>query len=144
RRLEGMEGIGKREAAMSYALDRVSMDEPAWTFLAARLYLLGLYSEAAANRGAVGAGMYGPFHPLLAELQEKGISSPALLERYSLEEIEELGALIDPAKDELFTYIGLFLLADRYLAKDHDGQLFELPQERFLIIAMTLMQEEPK
>ena len=35
-------------------------------------------------------------------------------------------------------------LADRYLATSHDKRVYELPQERFLIIAMTLMSQEKK
>ncbi|MEH7306237.1 ribonucleoside-diphosphate reductase subunit alpha, partial [Neobacillus drentensis] len=49
---------------------------------------------------------------------------------------------INPDKDFLFNYIGLFLLADRYLAQDHNRNVYELPQERFMIIAMTLMKYE--
>jgi ribonucleoside-diphosphate reductase alpha chain len=38
----------------------------------------------------------------------------------------------------------LLTLADRYLATSHDKRVYELPQERFLIIAMTLMSQEKK
>ncbi|HZH58896.1 MAG TPA: ribonucleoside-diphosphate reductase subunit alpha, partial [Metabacillus sp.] len=41
-------------------------------------------------------------------------------------------------------YIGLRTLSDRYLTKDFSKQVFELPQERFLVIAMTLMAKENK
>src|SRR5699024_6420661 len=33
-------------------------------------------------------------------------------------------------------------LATRYLATDHDKNIYELPQERWMIIAMHLMQNE--
>ena len=39
------------ETALHYALNRIAMDEPDWTFLAARLYLQKLYKGAAENRG---------------------------------------------------------------------------------------------
>ncbi|MTD31985.1 ribonucleoside-diphosphate reductase subunit alpha [Planomicrobium sp. YIM 101495] len=144
KRLEKTEAASACQKAMGYALDRISMNEPSWTFLAARLHLIELYGTAAANRGTGDSGTYGSFYPLLQQLTAKGIYSERLLDTYSAEEIEELSQVIDPTKDELFTYIGLFLLADRYLAKDHEGHVYELPQERFLIIAMTLMQEEPE
>lgn len=38
----------------------------------------------------------------------------------------------------------MLTLADRYLATSHDKRVYELPQERFLIIAMTLMSQEKK
>ncbi|MBR7514066.1 hypothetical protein KC219_28300, partial [Mycobacterium tuberculosis] len=51
--------------------------------------------------------------------------------------------MIDPDRDRLFAYNGLYLLATRYLATDHSRGVFELPQERWLTIALYLMQHEP-
>ncbi|HDM9244211.1 TPA: ribonucleoside-diphosphate reductase subunit alpha, partial [Listeria innocua] len=45
---------------------------------------------------------------------------------------------------KLFTYNGLYLLATRYLATDSERNVYELPQERWLTIALYLMQNEPK
>ncbi|HAC2552528.1 TPA_asm: ribonucleoside-diphosphate reductase subunit alpha, partial [Listeria monocytogenes] len=39
---------------------------------------------------------------------------------------------------------GLYLLATRYLATDSERNVYELPQERWLTIALYLMQNEPK
>ena len=50
--------------------------------------------------------------------------------------------MIVQERDYLFTYIGLKTLLDRYVAKDFDKTIVELPQERWLIIAMTLMKDE--
>ena len=47
-----------------------------------------------------------------------------------------------PERDYLFTYIGLKTLLDRYVARDFDKTIVELPQERWLMIAMTLMKDE--
>lgn len=132
------------EQSMLYSLNRISMAEPNWTFVAAEMYLDGLYHTAAKSRNYEVSSKYGDFYRLIEELSRIGIYSGDLLAAYSKEEIDELGAEIDPERDLLFNYIGLFLLADRYLAKDYEGNLFELPQERFLVIAMTLMQKEPK
>ncbi|MCK9910725.1 ribonucleoside-diphosphate reductase subunit alpha, partial [Microbacteriaceae bacterium K1510] len=54
----------------------------------------------------------------------------------------ELGAYIQPDRDHLFNYAGLRLLSERYLIKDYDGGVMELPQERFMIIAMHLAMKE--
>ncbi|MBE3569455.1 MAG: ribonucleoside-diphosphate reductase subunit alpha [Bacillales bacterium] len=126
-------------------LGNISVEEPDWTFAAAKLFAGLLYTEAAANRGYdPGETGYGPFYPLIEHLTEIGIYDPVLLETYTKQEIEELEATIDPNKDELFTYIGLRTLSDRYLAKDYEKRTMELPQERWMIIAMSLMQKEPK
>ncbi|MBI0580358.1 ribonucleoside-diphosphate reductase subunit alpha [Neobacillus cucumis] len=130
------------QQALMYALNRIAMDQPNWTFVAARLYLQELYREAARNRGYSQEEQYGDFYQLIRTLTEKGIYSSELLDSYGQGEIEQLGREIIPERDHLFNYIGLFLLADRYLAKDYERNLYELPQERFMVIAMTLMQKE--
>ncbi|PKH12231.1 ribonucleoside-diphosphate reductase subunit alpha [Planomicrobium sp. MB-3u-38] len=138
-----LDGKVDTEQSMLYALNRISMDEPNWTFLAAEIYCSELYRQAAASRGYEAQEKYGDFYQLVEKLSRIGIYSNDLLTAYSETEIRELGAVIDPERDQLFNYIGLFLLADRYLAKDYEGNLHELPQERFLVIAMALMQNEP-
>ncbi|WP_102028804.1 ribonucleoside-diphosphate reductase subunit alpha [Salirhabdus sp. Marseille-P4669] len=132
------------EHIINYALNNIAMDKPDWTYVAAWTYLKELYKKASENRGYEAALKYGNFYYLIDTLTKRGIYSTAILESYSIEEITELGKEINANRDLLFNYIGLFLLADRYLAKDHDGNVFELPQERFMIIAMTLMQKEDK
>ena len=132
------------ERLMYYALNKISMDQPNWTFIAAQAYLNELYDLAAKNRGYDPSHKYADFYALMKILKEKGIYSVDLLDSYSEEEVGELATEINPDRDQLFNYIGLFLLADRYLARDHDRNLYELPQERFMIIAMHLMKNENK
>ncbi|ANU24767.1 ribonucleoside-diphosphate reductase subunit alpha [Planococcus donghaensis] len=134
----------KGEQSLLYALNHITMDQPDWTYVAAELYASDLYKKAAEHREYSASEKYGDFYKLIQELTQVGIYSTELLSAYTQEEITELGQEIDAERDLLFNYIGLFLLADRYLAKDYEGRLFELPQERFLVIAMTLMQNEPK
>ncbi|SDC05288.1 ribonucleoside-diphosphate reductase alpha chain [Pelagirhabdus alkalitolerans] len=131
-----------RDTALFYALNQIAMDAPDWTFISANFYLDQLYEQASKNRGYDEVKKYGDFNQLISTLIEKGIYSKQLHNSYTAEEIKQLQEAIDPSRDELFNYIGLFLLSDRYLARDHDRNLYELPQERFMIIAMTLMQNE--
>lgn len=129
------------------ALELVSKEEANWTYVAARAYLNGLYKQAARNRGykAYPDRPYGSFPRLVAQLVEQGIYQEELLTAYSQRELEELGGMIDHERDHLFTYIGVVTLTERYLACDFTGRIYELPQERFLIIAMQLMmQEQPE
>jgi len=126
------------------SLERISIDEPDWTYVASTVYLDQLYTKAAKSRNYDGSLKYSSFDDLLDVLTDKGIYNNQLVTSYTKEEINELASIIDPSKDSLFTYIGLLTLADRYLAKSHEGDVYELPQERFLIIAMTLMMKEEK
>ncbi|PKR83549.1 ribonucleoside-diphosphate reductase subunit alpha [Heyndrickxia camelliae] len=126
------------------ALDNITIEEPQWTYVASRLFLKRIYKEAAYNRSYDDSKKYGNFYGLLKTLGEKGIYSELILKEYTREEIELAEGFIDPDKDNLFTYIGLKTLVDRYLAKDHDGKIFELPQERALVVSMVLMSKEDK
>lgn len=126
------------------AIENIDEANPDWTFLASRLYLKGLYKQAAANRGHDSNKKYGDFYKLIDLLTNKGIYSPLLLEKYTEEDIIYFARKIDPERDLLFDYLGLYTLATRYLATDHAKQVFELPQERWMIIAMHLMQNEPR
>lgn len=126
------------------ALERITVEEPDWTYVAAAFYLRTLYANASRNRGGDKAYARETFYELLKTLTDQGIYNYELLECYSKEEIEQLASEIEPERDLLFTYIGLRTLADRYLTKDYDKNIVELPQERFLIIAMTLMMKEPE
>jgi ribonucleoside-diphosphate reductase alpha chain len=124
------------------ALENIDIGSPDWTFVAAYVHLRSLYKEASRNRVYDASKKYGDFYALLQTLTNKGVYSPLLLERYTKEEIAELAEIIEPERDKLFTYIGLKTLSDRYLSTDKDCNIYELPQERWLIIAMHLMSEE--
>ncbi|MBT2759978.1 ribonucleoside-diphosphate reductase subunit alpha [Paenibacillus sp. ISL-20] len=128
------------------ALELISKEEPNWKFVAARSLLTSLYKKAAYNRHykSYPDEPYGSFYNLITELVKKGIYRDELLSAYSKEDIDELGAFINPEKDLLFDYIGLLTLDERYLAKDFDGRVMELPQERYMIIAMDIMRNEPQ
>ncbi|HLR51729.1 MAG TPA: ribonucleoside-diphosphate reductase subunit alpha [Candidatus Avamphibacillus sp.] len=126
------------------AIENIDEANPDWTFLASRLYLNELYRQAAINRGYDSEGQYGDFYELIHLLTEKGIYSPSLLDNYSEEDICYFSKRIVPERDLLFDYLGLYTFSTRYLATDHAKQVFELPQERWMIIAMHLMQNEPQ
>ncbi|GAA0429824.1 MAG: ribonucleoside-diphosphate reductase subunit alpha [Bacillota bacterium] len=126
------------------ALENIDESEPEWTYLASRIYLQELYRQAGENRQYDGHAKYGDFYALLNMLTDKKIYKPTLLDTYTKEEIDYFAQQINAAKDLSFTYLGLYTLATRYLATDHDKNVFELPQERWMVIAMTLMQHEDK
>ncbi|WP_243854941.1 ribonucleoside-diphosphate reductase subunit alpha [Halalkalibacterium halodurans] len=128
------------ESMRMKAMDEISAEQPEWTFITARIYLEELYNSVKEQRGLVKP--YTQFYELIEVLVDKGIYEKDLLNRYTKEEINELGEHLNQEKDELFTYIGLKTLADRYLARLYDRTLMELPQERFMVIAMSLMKKE--
>jgi ribonucleoside-diphosphate reductase alpha chain len=126
------------------AVERISSFEPEWTYVAAHFYLKRLYRLSAASRRTDSDRGYGSFYELINTLVEMGIYDQQLLNSYTRDEIDTIEKMIEPEKDRLFTYIGLLTIAERYLARSHQGEFLELPQERFMVIAMTLLANEPK
>ncbi|WP_264371423.1 ribonucleoside-diphosphate reductase subunit alpha [Virgibacillus necropolis] len=126
------------------ALSNIDEEHPDWTYVAAMIYSEWLYNQAAKNRNYDYEKKYGSLYKLISEITEIGIYDQGLLHTYDKDEVDQLERLIRPERDQLFTFIGLKTLADRYLAKNYTKEIYELPQERFMIIAMTLMQDEPK
>lgn len=121
---------------------RVDVTAPAWEAFAARIYLHRLYKRASRNRFYDVGEKYGSYVGLQESLADRNVYSNDILRAYSKEELVEAGKMIDPARDLLFTYNGLYLLATRYLATDTSRAVYELPQERWLTIALYLMQDE--
>ncbi|NLW96901.1 MAG: ribonucleoside-diphosphate reductase subunit alpha, partial [Xanthomonadaceae bacterium] len=121
---------------------RVDLTAPEWEHFAARIYLHRLYKRASRNRFYDAAQKYGSYVGLQESLADRNIYSNDILRAYSKEELEQAGRMIDPGRDRLFTYNGLYLLATRYLATDNARNVYELPQERWLTIALYLMQNE--
>lgn len=121
---------------------RVDVAAPEWEYFAARLYLHRLYKRASRNRFYDTEQKYGSYVGLQESLADRNVYSNDILRAYSKEELQEAGRMIEPERDKLFAYNGLYLLATRYLATDQTRGVFELPQERWLTIALYLMQNE--
>ncbi len=135
------------------AAEKVSPEKPDWQFAAARLLLYDLYKKVAHIRGYEVkdelSKEYRPynvegFYDFLKKYVEAGIYGEYLLENYTEEEIRELARHIKPERDLNFNYTGIKILADRYLVRDEEGRVIELPQEMYLLIAMTLAIPEKK
>lgn len=132
------------EWASAMILEAVSyIDEsaPFWTFVAARMLLIRIYAEQRTRRGVE---EYTDFADNVERLVEAGLYTDKLTTKYTREELQKAGSFIRRENDELFTYIGLKTFVDRYVAVDHSKNTVELPQERWLVIALTLMQDEAK
>ena len=76
---------------------------------------------------------------------ERKVYDPAILEKYSLDEIKILNKYIKHQRDENFTYAGLRQIVDKYLCQDRSsGEIFESPQMMYMMIAATLFAEYPE
>lgn len=115
------------------AADKIEIDRPEWSFVAARIFLFDLYHRVGSNNE----------YPSLREYLMKGISlgriQSEFIQKYDL---DLLNNYIMPERDFQFSYLGIYTLYDRYLLKDTDGNPIELPQHMFMAIAMYLAQNE--
>ncbi len=151
--VEGLEGVSQSElevdaklqfqdmmkteeiqlALIKTAVDKIDIDRPNWTFVAARLFLYDIYHKV--------SGFTGYIH--LREYFERGEKEGRILlglkEKYDLDDLNDY---IKPERDLQFTYLGIRTLYDRYLIKDREGRPIELPQHLFMAVAMFLAQNE--
>lgn len=126
--------VQKVDDGFGNMVNRMNQD---WQFVAARLYLFDLYKEAAITRKYKAFG-YGNFPALVKTLVAEKRYADFFVTGYTDDELQELGDYIKPKRDYLFNYEGIKLLSDRYLVKGYDKEVYELPQERFMAIAMHL------
>jgi ribonucleoside-diphosphate reductase alpha chain len=134
-----------QKTLIKLASEKTSVENTKWQFVAAKLLAYDLYKQASMNRGYKKKvfGYYG-FPKFVKELVEQGLYGEYLTKNYTYGDLVELGNYIDPERDNLLTYAGIKLLSDKYLVKGYKHEILELPQERFMIVAMTLACVEKK
>ncbi|WP_456391871.1 ribonucleoside-diphosphate reductase subunit alpha, partial [Nitratifractor sp.] len=115
------------------AVDKIDIDRPNWTFVAARLFLYDLYHKVSGFTG------YNHLREYFERGEQEGRILLGLKEKYDLDDLNDY---IRPERDLQFTYLGIRTLYDRYLIKDREGQPIELPQQLFMAVAMFLAQNE--
>jgi len=139
--IDGMNSSDIQDALIKTAVEKIDIDVPNWTFVAARLFLYDLYHRV----GIATYGVKGEAYRHLKEYINFGIEAgrliPNLANGYDL---DDLNSYIDPSRDFLFNYLGIKTLYDRYLIKNSKGEPIELPQQMFMAIAMFLAQNEEK
>ncbi len=120
--------------------------EPAYSFVSARLVLLQLRAEVlpfvcgpALDPGTVeDAVLYQIYFP---HYIHKGIELELIHPELARFDLERLARALKPERDRTFQFLGLQTLYDRYFL--HSGGIrIELPQAFFMRVAMGLAQEE--
>ncbi len=122
-----------QETLIKTAVEKIDVDRPNWTFVAARLFLYDIYHRVSGFTG------YTHLREYFERGEKEGRIIPGLKDKYDLDDLNDY---IKPERDLQFTYLGLKTLYDRYLLKDKDGEPIELPQHMFMAIAMFLAQNE--
>ncbi len=125
-----------QEILIRSASDLISLDNPNYQYVAARLLLFSLRKS-----------LYGGHKELpnlqqhITTCQEKGVYDSEILINFTLDEIDELDSYIDHDRDNLFTYAGLRQVVDKYLVQDRStNAVYETPQFMYMLIAITIFQ----
>ena len=134
--------------AMILASRALVEKEPNYTFATARILLDSLRYEALdflnLNKNALQEDMKEIYPRALSSFIEKGIELKLLNPKLAEMDLEKIGKELMPERDNLFTYLGLQTLYDRYFIHSEEIR-FELPQVFFMRVSMGLaLNEENK
>ena len=129
-----------QETLIRSASDLITLDNPNYQFVAARLLLYSIRKS-----------IFGKMHDHWSLEQQihygikYGVYDKAILDYYTIAEIRELDDYIDHDRDLKFTYAGLRQVYDKYLVQDRsNGQVYETPQFMYMLIAATIFHAYPK
>jgi len=122
------------------ASDLINLDNPNYQFVAARLMLFALRKSLYGKSEAI---------PHIRDhiniCVERGLYDSTVIDKYSDDEIEQINGILDHNRDFLFTYAGLRQVFDKYLVQDRSsGEVYETPQQMYIMIAATLFANYPK
>jgi len=136
------DGISTRDiqnVLIRSANDLITLENPNYQYAAARLLLYDLRKQA--------HGDYEYLHlaKLIIRNVRHGVYDKAILDKYNKTEIKKLNTWIRRDRDLDFTYAGLRQIVDKYLVQDRSsGQLYETPQDMYMMIAATLFMNYPE
>lgn len=117
----------------------ISKEAPKWELISARFLTYDINQKVDKKMNALNLHT---FYDKINYLTKLGYYGGYILESYTFIQVEQLGQYINEARNELFTYSGLELIAKRYLIQNHEREIIEKPQEMFMLIAMHLAMKE--
>ena len=139
---DGIETKDIQEILVRSASDLITLDNPNYQFVAARLLLF------AVRKQVFGAGWVNGHPSVLDHAYQcvsKSVYDSSILDKYTYEEWTKINSWIDHERDMLFTYAGLRQVVDKYLVQDRStGEVYETPQYMYMMIAVTLFQNYPR
>ena len=138
---DGIETKDIQEILVRSASDLISLENPNYQFVAARLLLFAVRKQVFGSDWVNG---HPNVHDHAVGCVSRGVYDAEILGKYSMEEWEKIDSFIDHDRDMLFTYAGLRQVVDKYLVQDRSsGQVYETPQYMYMMIAVTLFQNYP-
>jgi ribonucleoside-diphosphate reductase alpha chain len=132
---DGMKTSEIFQAQIQAASGLISVAHPDFTYVATRYLLMDVMKTV------TGEAQYPHLRDTIAIGVDARRYNPLMASTFDL---EKLNAAINQTADYQFDYYGLQNVVDRYLIRDHDQKLIELPQHFFMRVAMGLALKEDK
>ena len=138
---DGIKTSDIQEILIRSANDLITLDAPNYQFVAARLLLFGLRKSVYGHHPDSAPSLFTHVNQCV----DRGVYDPGLLKAYNSDEWNKIDTFQRRDRDLLFTYAGLRQVVDKYLVQDRStGQVYETPQQMYIMIAATLFQNYPK
>ena len=138
---DGIETDDIQEILVRSANDLITLDNPNYQFVAARLLLFGTRKQAF-HKDIWTKGMPHLYDVVVYNATINKVYDEEILDKYTEEEWDILNNYIDHDRDYIFTYAGLRQVVDKYLVQDRStGEVFETPQYMYMMISLTLFAE---
>ncbi|MAH72766.1 MAG: ribonucleoside-diphosphate reductase subunit alpha [Porticoccaceae bacterium] len=122
------------------ASDLISLENPNYTYVAARLLLYSLRKK-----------LFGKLwdHPHFADQVKSCVDAQVydseIFDNYERKDFDRMELWLKHDRDYDFTYAGLRQVIDKYLVQDRStDQIFETPQFMYMMISATLFAKYPK
>ncbi len=116
--------------------------DPIYSFAAARALLNTIYKEVIGKYEFEEDFMHYYRMQFISSIKhgvEQGRYRPELIEKFDL---ERLAKTLDITRDRIIKYLGLQTLYDRYLMRDYEQKVIEVPQYFWMRVAMGLALNE--
>ena len=137
-------GISTEEIDESTIMSARSLIEqhPEYGKVAARLVLKVLYQNVFGAAEARDHDLDELYRGQFAAYIKKGVETEMLTSELLEFDLEKLASALDTQADEKFQYQGIQILKDRYLIRDRQKEVIELPQWMWMRVAMGLALSE--
>jgi ribonucleoside-diphosphate reductase alpha chain len=139
----GMSAAEMEESAILAARGLLEQ-HPNYSYVTARLVLQTLYRQVLETPDLEPVALKASYQSGFAQYLKTGVDLGILDARLLTFDLDKLSAAIDPEADRYFQFQGIQILKDRYLIRNRDQQLLELPQWMWLRVAMglSILEEE--
>ena len=137
---DGMSTDDIQQILIKSAADLISLDNPNYQYVAARLLLYSLRKQVINKLWD---------HPHIYDHVKKGVEIKVydenILKWYDKKDFDRMENWINHERDYTFTYAGLRQVIDKYLVQDRsNNNVFETPQMMYMMISATVFAQYSK